>query len=466
MENIYKLFSKNFDDIDADDLVILKDINEGWFVEYKEDIPKPDAIAKYMTSFANTYGGWIFFGIAEHSKENPVAGSFPGIKRGDAEKLLQTIRNVAANNCEPVPFFNKKAVWGPCESIGLCKDKCVIILQVPQGGHAPYIHKDGRIYRRVGDGSEPKPETDRFLLEKLFLRSQEIRNSHRDNIRASLQQISFDEHNAYMKIFFISDFWMEREVWRFLEIHDIKRILGKLSDFYRIDFDTIHRNVNGFTCRQVGNNDPAKNVMMWKASHNLDNEFTLPIRKIFIEDVSSVPEHINEYKYGKRFMDICRKRNFKELMILDLNLLLPALMAISQILVIFNQEFNTHESVHIKICMTGVKRTVPFLDVSYALDQFQNLGVPMVLDDELVIFPGSTPDSYLEEKIPKYGGIENKQTELATKLFVNVMMALGFSLRSDPQDERSGTDQYVLELQKAGLRASRIWRGDDDVEDF
>jgi len=42
-------------------LEILKEKYEGWYVEYKRQLPKNSAIAKSVTSFSNTYGGWLFY---------------------------------------------------------------------------------------------------------------------------------------------------------------------------------------------------------------------------------------------------------------------------------------------------------------------------------------------------------------------------------------------------------------------
>jgi predicted HTH transcriptional regulator len=163
----YNPFDKTFDDVAPEDLAILSAVAEGWYVEYKQEVPNASAIAKSVTAFANTYGGWLFYGIAEKSKDDPVAGTYPGIAGEDADGVLQRIRQAVANHAQPSPFFRVKSLAGPVDSIGLPEGRCVIVGQVPWGPEAPYLHKDGRIYRRVGDGSEPKPENDRFILEHI-----------------------------------------------------------------------------------------------------------------------------------------------------------------------------------------------------------------------------------------------------------------------------------------------------------
>lgn len=85
----YNPFDKSFDEIIPSDLAILFSVAEGWYVEYKQEVPNASAVAKSVTAFANTYGGWLFYGIAEKSKDDAVAGTFPGIACEDADGILQ-----------------------------------------------------------------------------------------------------------------------------------------------------------------------------------------------------------------------------------------------------------------------------------------------------------------------------------------------------------------------------------------
>jgi predicted HTH transcriptional regulator len=167
MRNDYTPFTREFDDLDSNDLLVLYGVLEGWHVEYKREVPSASAIAKSITAFANTYGGWLILGVGEKSREEAVAGSFLGIEESDADGFLQRIRQSVANHCQPAPYFRTKLVRGAAESIGLEAGRCVIVCHVPWGPEAPYVHKDGRIYRRVGDGSEPRAENDRFVLDQL-----------------------------------------------------------------------------------------------------------------------------------------------------------------------------------------------------------------------------------------------------------------------------------------------------------
>ena len=54
----YSPFDKALKDLLAADLANLKIVNEGWYVEYKSELVNARALAKAVSAFANTYGGW------------------------------------------------------------------------------------------------------------------------------------------------------------------------------------------------------------------------------------------------------------------------------------------------------------------------------------------------------------------------------------------------------------------------
>ena len=171
----YSPFDKAINDLQSADLAILKSVSEGWYVEYKSEMINASALAKAVSAFANTYGGWLFLGVKEQGKDNPVAGTFPGMPEKEVDGVLQRLRQSAAEHLNPTPTFQTKVLRGPCVEIGLAEGASVVAIEIPQSRITPHVHKDGRIYRRVADSSEPKPETDRFILDQLWRRNEPIR---------------------------------------------------------------------------------------------------------------------------------------------------------------------------------------------------------------------------------------------------------------------------------------------------
>ena len=58
-------FQPRFEDIEASDLVVLRDTSEGWCVECKRELTKPAVIAKSISASANPHGGWVFYAVQE-----------------------------------------------------------------------------------------------------------------------------------------------------------------------------------------------------------------------------------------------------------------------------------------------------------------------------------------------------------------------------------------------------------------
>jgi len=73
------------------DLIALRDVSEGWYVECKQESVKADVLAKSLSALANTYGGWFFLGIEEVSKEHPVAGTFRGITHDEIDDVVANV---------------------------------------------------------------------------------------------------------------------------------------------------------------------------------------------------------------------------------------------------------------------------------------------------------------------------------------------------------------------------------------
>ncbi|MBT3184600.1 MAG: ATP-binding protein [Nitrospina sp.] len=66
MLEVFNPFNKSFNEVQEGDLEILKELAEGWHVEYKREKTTPQKIAKSIASFANSHGGIYFLGI-EHN---------------------------------------------------------------------------------------------------------------------------------------------------------------------------------------------------------------------------------------------------------------------------------------------------------------------------------------------------------------------------------------------------------------
>lgn len=449
----YNPFDKPFDDITPTDLSVLTAVAEGWYVEYKQEVPNAGAVAKSITAFSNTYGGWLFYGIAEKSKDDAVAGAFPGIACEDADGVLQRIRQAVANHAQPSPYFRVKALIGPVEAIGLAEGRCVIMGQVPWGPEAPYIHKDGRIYRRVGDGSEPRPENDRFILDQLWGRSSKITQEYADWIGRELETSKAEENAAYVRLFLISDFWGDHGSLNSISLRRVREIMSDVNASYTLPFDSIYQTSGGFVCRQTADNDPEMLGLTWRLGGNFQSEIIIPLAKFRHDNLGELGSSFEGYEHIGRFLQLCKKQRYEHPTVIDLNLLLHVLLGLARIQTALAKEFGWSGPVFAKMEISGVWRTIPFFDTPYVLNEYEKHGIPLVLRDKITLHSGSDQGSFMELDGLEGGDFEQHRILMATRLFVIIAIVLGIPPAADPDGDGSDFSSSIVDFLKAGERA-------------
>ena len=200
---LFSPFAVPLESLTSADLERLRETAEGWYIEYKRELSEASDIAKSISGLANTYGGWLFYGVEEVSKANPVAGAFPGIAGQDCDAALQRMRQSVAQHMHPAAHFDVKAVSGDGKNIA--SGFVVICVRVPQSLAAPHVHKSGRIFRRVADGSEPEVENDRFRLDQLFRRSHDLRQEYADWIARDPEFSKEEKDRPYLRLIMFVD---------------------------------------------------------------------------------------------------------------------------------------------------------------------------------------------------------------------------------------------------------------------
>lgn len=181
MSVMINFFNKPVELLERSDLDILSrnEIAEGLYMEYKEDFPHN--LAKIVASFANTFGGWILIGVDARNPQNmPLA--FPGIELVGGPK--ERLRHICRDGINPVPLFTSKIVELP-ESPG----RGVLVARIEESSYPPHITRDGRIYRRNSEGSDPVPENDRYILDRLFEKSRQNKGQVKALISQKLAEV-------------------------------------------------------------------------------------------------------------------------------------------------------------------------------------------------------------------------------------------------------------------------------------
>jgi hypothetical protein len=450
----YSPFQKKLDDLNPGDLAILRNVAEGWYVEYKREIPNSPSIAKSISAFANTYGGWLFYGVEENSKDEAVASAFPGVLRSEVEAALQKIRQAVASHVNPSPHFNVKVLWGSDQTIGLEMDRAVICVHVPWSPNTPHVHKSGQIYRRIADGSEPKPETDRFVLDQLWRRGDKVRQEYKRWVNKVPDFSRAEAERPYLRLLLVADLWQDRDIWADVELKDVRSIMRSQGPHANIPFETVHTSATGFVARQRTDNPPHELGLTWWFRQDLRSEVLIPLNRYQVNSPEAFGFEMNGFVHAERFARILQTQGYEDAKIIDLNLLFSILTGVINIQDRLSTSAGWAGPLWAKVQLLNVWRTCPFIDLDTVLNEYETHGIPMVLESDVEVLPGSAPSTFFE--VGNYDTVESVEGRVVLKamaLFLPIARALGVPLwvSSDEHDE-----QWVLpaELHQAAIRAT------------
>jgi hypothetical protein len=452
----YSPFDKDFKDLQPADLLQLKQASEGWYIEYKREVPNALAIAKSISALANTYGGWLFLGVAEESKENSVAGEFPGIARSELDGVLQRIRKSVADLLSPAAHYEVSSLLGPVDAIGLAEDRAVICVSVPRSMSAPHIHKSGVIYRRVADASEPRPENDRFVLDQLWRRSDELRKQYRDWHESDPEFSDQERHMPYIRLMFIADKWNDRDVWIGSDDQAVRDAMSATKGIVgAMPFDTVHTSADGYVGRQLIGNDVQNLTITWRLRRNLTSDIYIPLTLYQCSSIEELRLQLNGYQYAGQYIQMLSKHRTSALRVVDLNFLFSAMIGVIEVQRRLCSLAGWTEPYHYKARLLNAWRTTPFVDVESIIDGFQKFGPPINLDSKTSSPRGTDPESFFQ--ISDFAELTLEEARIyvqATMLFYPV--ALAFGIPGLDSFEDASKPPYFERLVDAGRRAAAV----------
>ena len=457
MQNDYSPFDIEIEDLKSSDLISLKHVHEGWYVEYKSKMVNASAVAKAVSAFANTYGGWIFFGISEASKDDNVAGKFIGMPIGDKDAIRQKVRSALAANTQPTPYYDLKFIDGPDEELELETDRCILILHVPKSVQAPHVHKDGRIYKRVSDSSEPKPETDPHLLSQIWQRREKADRIISKWIDDNPEFSKSECNGPYLRVLLTPDDWGHSKYFLPASMKDVRAIFnGSTEEWYNTPLDTTHRTSTGFLGRQTSGNDGHSYGLTFQIDRYLNCEFVLPFRWHDLP-LHKLQKYLQEYLYADDFIQIMRDSRDGSVKVMDLNYLFPALISMVSKYRAFMKLTGKDVPYFAKIILLNGWRYVPFLDDKDFMRQMRDHGVPMVMTEEVVLPIGKTAGTFLQVSTPNSQNDINESSKSATQAFKisqNVFELMGVDVFFDDRQDEERSYIDIDNLLDASKRAA------------
>ncbi|URM26103.1 ATP-binding protein [Pseudomonas frederiksbergensis] len=456
-------FNKNFSDLDALDLASLKTVTEGWYIEYKQEVPKSESIAKSIAAMANSYGGWIFYGVKEESKENSVAGEFIGIDAELADASLQKIRQAVASAVNPDCHYEAKAIVGPCGEIGLDESKCVICIAVPQSIEAPHVHSKGVIYRRIADGSEPVAETDRHMIEKMFQRSTKTVESFKEWIDRDPEFSKGESETPYLRLMIAPNIWKVPRNDFSLNIDTIKSALNKTEGrVSSIPFDTIYSSATGIIARQCSTRDPTDASLTWQFYKDLSSEVLIPLHWTK-GDTAYLLAELCKYEQGYNFVQLLESSKVESTTIVNLSILFNLLMGLVEAQREIFSQAGWPQTFYIKAKLLNVWRTIPFVDCEFYVNHLKGHGIPVSLTGDVISPPGFHPDTFFFVDDKEESPSDSLRIMLQTIwCFIPIAEAFGIPMiyllqeQKKPSDIEREQESIWTQLSETGIRAAKL----------
>jgi hypothetical protein len=397
--------------------------------------------------------------VSKRNRElSRVAGAFPGIPRNELDGVLHQLRQAVATLVSPSPHFDVKPIFGARETLNLADDRVVVCVRVPWSPNTPHVHKDGRIYRRVSDGSEPKPETDRFILDQLWRRADKLREQYAQWVKKDPEFSQGEGERPFLRLLLVADLWRDREPWADVSLEEVRSIM-QLSDptGISVPFETVYTSATGFIARQLYLNKPHDLGLTWQFRPDPRSEVLIPLNHRVMRGEDQFAQECDGLEHARRFARIVQAQGHENAEIVDLNFLFTALAGVMNIQDRLSAKAGWTGSLYGKARLLHVWRTCPYLDVDVILDEFEAHGVPMCLNSDIEVWPGSDPETFFE--IPSY---ENEDVEARLMLktlavFAPIARAFGIPGWLDLSDNGKGR-YYHVELYQAAGRATEAQR--------
>ena len=437
-------------DFSVSDLEALREVAEGWYVEYKSQLPITRDLAKSLSSFANQYGGWLFIGV-EENPDTRTARSFPGIENGRIPEVLESLRNAAKDLVRPQVAYLDRTLEGPLDTLGLKADRSVVVVNVPEGSNTPYIHNDGKIYIRIGDSSSPTPATDKATFDLLYRRGEDRRSFLKALIERSPEVSEEEEDNSFIHLSILSDPYETLG----------HRYQGSYSDFSTamkntpFPFDNIYTTANGFIARQVRTNNRYNRVLTWEFSRNCNSFVTIPISTLPLPKLNTRYFSDNwenpwePYSIGAEFTSDLISKELQDCRILNLNILLSLLgVIVARHRTIVGQA-NVKGPFYVKARIDNVWRAIPFIDLREYMAHIGMFDFPVVQDSDLMVPTGTSLDTFVLspelDTIPDES--EKIQYDGPLEIWVQIMQALGIPGELLAQNARSLLSASIRETE-------------------
>jgi hypothetical protein len=393
-------FGKPMKELTIDDLQVLKirNIAEGLYIEYKSDFPNPAKVSHSLASFANSYGGWYIIGITDDV--NNVPQNFNGFSLQDHQNPKEKIRDIVRDHINPLIRFASHL-------IELENRKAILVVQVDESDDTPHVTKDGRIYRRNGEGSDPIAETDRLAIDRLYDRGKNFQRRIKQFCINDMTISRGEENQGWVEIYLMTcpfDKFIEHDFFRESHISEVKQMLetatpinlGTGTDNYiasGIPMGNVYPALNSLTFRQITQETLPFSVYgaTYRLYRNGNCKIIIPFSYINSETFQTV---YGDKPVGNALISHINIQDFPLFKIIDGFQLLTAFVVLLAKHIEYLNRKGWRDEILSVFKFQNTWRNILFLDSDAFKSQVERYGVPTCLQNS-----GSFPQN-IENKYP------------------------------------------------------------------
>jgi hypothetical protein len=431
----YIPFAGNLAALKGPELAALKEVNQGWYVEYSATLPSARQLAKQISAFANQSGGWLFVGVKGQERGPLTAEAFPGIPAAAIGEALAELREAGFAHVTPEVQFETGVIEGPVSEIDLAPGRSIIIVGIPEGTIPPYVHSSGCVYRRASDQSEPTPEVDRRELDVLRNREVETRQRLADFLSFKTGDTHRETYGPVrIYVYLLNDPFVVGESVG-LSYHRFSDVMqtNPMSDIIAPGFSNVFTSPDGYTARCLKDNEPLRErlAFRWWASGNA--RLTIPVDTC---DADTFPLLSDPRRSD--FVRMLRGQSIAPVRIADFSEFLSLLAAGTGKYLQLRQVLGLGGALWGKVRFCGAWRATPFINLRQYIESVRIHGFPVVQDDEFYSPPGFSTEDLIKVEPGKSASLRSQSVLLALRLAVSALRAVGIDFDTFIKDEPEG----------------------------
>ena len=200
-------------------------------------------------------------------------------------------------------------------------------------------------------------------------RGDRVREATSDWVDRDPEFFKDEADTPYVRLMFSPDLWHKRYRMRNQSLTALHNVLaGSRSGELAVPFDTIYPTADGIIARQTLNNDPRRYGLTIHLYDDWSCDAVIPLRCHSGIAEGLVQELNDRYRYAERFVQILEQQRFwvdqemHPLEVVDLNLLLLSVMAITTQYRALLRLAEAEPQFHFKARLLHVWRKIPYLD--------------------------------------------------------------------------------------------------------